>query len=226
MSGADIERLVREARQKARRERRALRWFDLADRLTATKGEKPHSLRRRMALHEAGHAVARLTAGLGTLTLITIDGPGGMGMVESEEPSWREETEDWLQALLVAILAGRAAEEELLGSCAAGSGGFAESDLAKATELALRMEVAFGFGHEMPLLYRDAKQQVLLLSRDIALRVNKRLDTTYSKAAELIRTHQSAVEELAALLLERDTLEGPELARVLQGLAKQVAMPS
>ncbi|HEV7416377.1 MAG TPA: ATP-dependent Zn protease [Tianweitania sediminis] len=224
LSGADIERLVREARQKARRERRTLGWSDLADRLAATKGDKPEGLRRRMALHEAGHAVARLAFRLGIITLITIDGPGGIGLVESEERLPREETEDWLQTLLVAMLAGRAAEEELVGSCAAGSGGFAESDLGSATKLALRMEVAFGFGCEMPLLYRDAEQQALLLSRaDIAQRVNTRLEHAYAQARELIRSHRAVVEELAAILLQRETLEGPELSRILQGMVEKIA---
>lgn len=221
LSGADIERLVREARQTARRERRSLTWSDLEGRLSAAKPVKPEALRWRMALHEAGHAVARLVLQLGTVTLITIDGPEG-GMVQSEEPEPVAQTESWLSSVLVAKLAGRAAEEVLLGACIAGSGGGPESDLAHATTLALQMEVAFGFGQEMPLLYRNAEEQgsLLLCRPEIARRVNARLEKAYAGATELIRSHGAALKELARTLIARDTLEGPELARVLERIGK------
>lgn len=91
MSGADIERLVREARQTARRERRSLAWEDLDRRLSASKPKRSEALRWRMAVHESGHAIARMVLGLGVITLITIDAVDG-GRVESEEPLPVEET--------------------------------------------------------------------------------------------------------------------------------------
>jgi ATP-dependent Zn protease len=220
LSGADVERLVREARQTARRERRPLSFADIESRLAASRPDKPESLRRRVALHEAGHAIARMSLGLGGIDLITIDGPGGNGMVLTDELPLREETEALLEAMLVAKLAGRAAEEELLGSCVAGSGGSSASDLGSATALALKMEVAFGFGREAPLLYRDADQHApLLLSRpDVAIRVNARLERAYAEARKLILSHQAAVEALAVLLLQIETIEGPELTHILEQL--------
>lgn len=110
----------------------------------------------------------------------------------------------------------------LLGACIAGSGGGPESDLAHATTLALQMEVDFGFGTDMPLLYRNAEEQAsLLLCRpEIARRVNARLEKAYAGACDLIRSHRAALEELARTLIARDTLEGPELARVLERIGK------
>jgi ATP-dependent Zn protease len=220
LSGADVERLVREARQTARRERRPLSFTDIESRLAASRSDKPESLLRRVALHEAGHSIARLTLELGGIALITIDGPGGNGMVVTDELPLREETEASLEALLVAKLAGRAAEEELLGSYVAGSGGSPDSDLGSATALALKMEVAFGFGREAPLLYRDADQHhLLLISRpDVAMRVNARLEGAYAEALKLIRRHHTAVEDLAAILLQKETIEGPELTHILEQL--------
>lgn len=220
LSGADIERLVREARQTARRERRGLTWSDLEQRLTASKPARPENLRRRIALHEAGHAVARMVLELGAITLITIDGPEG-GKVLSEEPSLVEETEEWLSSILIAKLAGRAAEEVMYGSCVAGSGVGPDSDLAAATELALHMEVSFGFGREMPLLYRNVEEHASLLIHrpDIAGRVNARLENAYVEARELVGNHQAEVEELAHALIARATLEGAELAHVMERIA-------
>lgn len=225
LSGADIERLVREARQTARRERRDLLWSDLDGRLTASRPVKPDSLRWRTALHEAGHAVARLVLGLGTITLITIDGPGGGGMVQSEELEPAAETEEWISSLLIVKLAGRAAEEIVLGTCIAGSGGSPDSDLAGATAIALQMEVAFGFGTEMPLLYRNADMhEPILLSRpDVARRVNDRLEGAYDAAKELIRDHQTPLHSLARKLLKHDTIEGLLLLSVLGEIRGRMA---
>ena len=219
LSGADIERLVREARQSARRERRGLTWSDLERRVSGSKPVRSETLRWRMAVHEAGHVVARLALKLGTIMLVTIDGPEG-GRVESEEPLV-EETEDWLSSLIVAKLSGRAAEEVFLGSCIAGSGVGPGSDLAMATTLALKMEVSLGFGADQPLLYRDAEENASLLiyRPEIARRVNARLEQAYTDAQELIRNHRSAVEGLARRISILGTLEGADLGVQLSGIS-------
>lgn len=216
LSGADIERLVREARQTARRERRSLTWFDLDRRLSASKPARPEALRWRMAVHESGHAVARVALRLGTITMITIDGPRG-GMVRSEEPEPVAETESWLSSVLIAKLSGRAAEEVLLGSCIAGSGGSPESDLAAATALALQMEVSLGFGAQLPLLYRNADEHASLLiyRSEVARQVHARLEDAYGRGRRLMSQHCDAVRALACALMVHDTLEGPRLIAIL-----------
>lgn len=220
LTGADIERLVREARQKARREQRTLEWCDLETILTVAKPDKPESLRWRMALHESGHTVARLILKLGKVTLVTIDGQDGGGMVEGDQPAVDEETEERAEALLLVRLAGRAAEKELLGSVTAGSGGTSSSDLAGATELATAMEMSLGFSQNAPLLYRatDDRASLLIYNPDIASRVNARLEAAYAKACDLIRQNQKAIETLARELMGHNTLEGAELASVFRRL--------
>ncbi|MER9473545.1 hypothetical protein [Mesorhizobium sp. M0520] len=138
LTGADIERLVREARHTARREQRPLVYFDLFDILAYCNPERPHALRWRMAVHESGHTIAYLNLGIGTITAITIDTPGG-GYIEAEIPNPSEETEELAGAMLVMRLAGRAAEYEILGSVTAGSGGSSTSDLATATASGRRL---------------------------------------------------------------------------------------
>ncbi|MER9586126.1 ATP-dependent Zn protease [Mesorhizobium sp. M0276] len=226
LTGADIERLVREARQKARREQRTLEWCDLETILTVAKPDKPESLRWRMALHESGHAVARLVLKLGRVTMITIDGRDGGGMVEGDQPAVDEETEERAEALLLIRLAGRAAEQELLGSVTAGSGGTSSSDLAGATELAVAMETSLGFARNAPLLYRatDDKASLLIYSPEIASRVNARLEAAYAKACELIRRYRKAIETLARALMDHDTLEGRELGSIFQQLEETLTV--
>lgn len=123
--------------------------------------------------------------------------------------------------LLVAKMAGRAAEEVFFGSCIAGSGCGPESDLATATVLALQMEVSLGYGTDMPLLYRNAEETsaLLIYRSDIAKRVNSRLEKAYADAMQLMRTHRASVTKLASVLINKGTLDGPELRGTLNDIA-------
>lgn len=218
LTGADIERIVREARQKARRERRRLTFDDLQAGLAAGRPVWPESLRRRMAIHEAGHVVAHLILGTARIETVTIDGPQG-GHVEGETYSLVAQSEAGITAQIVTKLAGRAAEEELLGSVSAGAGGSPRSDLGLATELALAMETTLGFSKEMPLLHRQAEAKFAQLAdgTDLAIRVNDRLEHAYRQARELIRRHYPSVQQVADALMTVGTLDGDELAALMSG---------
>lgn len=178
----------------------------------------------RMAIHEAGHAVARLCLGLGTLEMITIEAAEGGAI------SWRfdrldDQTEDLLTAVLVATLAGRAAEEEFIGAVAASSGGGPEfSDLALATDIAFKMEATLGFGHMRPLLYRATREPALLRALDADLResVDERLEAAHAAARKLVSFHRNAVEFLAANLLTHGTLEGAQLDQLIAQIKDRI----
>jgi cell division protease FtsH len=223
MSGADIERLVREARQKARRANRQLAFPDIFDILASARPQRPQALRWRVAIHEAGHAVARLVLDLGRVTTISIDGSTG-GYTEGETPTAESETEAFFDGLLVVSLAGRAAEDELLGSVTAGAGGSPSSDLGKATELAVAMETTFGFAEKLPLLYRPAEDRPSLLAYNslLAEQVNSRLEHAYQRARDLIRRNEDAIRFLADALMQHDTLEGQPLLAVLRRVRERI----
>ncbi len=177
----------------------------------------------RMAIHEAGHAVARLYLGLGVIEQITLDVPEGGGI------TWRIErhddsTEERLTAELVATLAGRAAEEVVLGNVAAHCGGQPYSDLALATDLAFRMETTLGFGQKWPLLYRSATDRTLLLAQDpdLADLVHARLESAHGAARAIVSKQKEAVEFLAAHLLNHGTFDGPRLTRILEKVRERL----
>lgn len=192
MTGADIARVVREARQKARREKRTLRQSDLAAVLARSRPVRSLSMRRRIAVHESGHILARLIHGLGDISLVTIDGRDGHGYVESTMDDTLVQTEDGLTHLIEIFLAGRAAEYAIYGDALAGSGGSERSDLARATHLAYLMEASIGYGTTTPLLYRDPDDRVgeLRLDPDLAARVNLRLEDAYSAVGDILRRHR------------------------------------
>ncbi|MCV3240641.1 ATP-dependent Zn protease [Mesorhizobium sp. ZC-5] len=226
MTGADIERVMREARRKARSEKHPLTFADIEAILASSKIARPDHLRFRMAIHEAGHAVARIRLELGEVTMITIDAPEG-GFVAGSRDSAYEPTEELLTGILVCTLAGRAAEQELLGPIVACAGDDDTSDLAVATRLAFDMETRLGFARDWPLLYRSTEDRttILLQNRELAARVNARLDNACDAARELVVRRRPAIEFVAGELLIHDTLEGSQLDAVVTQVRKMVADP-
>ncbi|MHA6645861.1 hypothetical protein [Mesorhizobium sp. A623] len=186
---------------------------------------RSQELELRMAVHEAGHAVARLHLDIGTIVKITIEAPEG-GYVAGTMPGPGEQTEEMLTGVLIAALAGRAAEEVIIESVVAGSGSEG-SDLAWATALACDMETTMGFSKRWPLLHRKVEDRgaVFAVDHELAERVHARLETAAAVARKLIATHQRTVDFLGDILMQRKTLEGGELEAVLEQVRHRLAAP-
>jgi len=116
-TGADVERWVRQARRVARTASRAL---ELADLLDVVRGGEPEwtvDVRRRVAHHESGHAIALRALGIAEPTALSI-GAGG-GLAESDIGELQAETRSHIEKFLVVLLAGRAAEQLIFGEATA-----------------------------------------------------------------------------------------------------------
>ncbi|MBZ9656913.1 AAA family ATPase [Phyllobacterium lublinensis] len=218
-TGADIERVVREARQAARRDQRPFTIADVEANLGEDKPAKTAAILQLSAIHEAGHAIACLAFGRKIIEMITINDSQGRSYTETSDAI----DDGSAQALcdgIVTWLAGRAAEEVLLGGVSRGSGGSGESDLAKATEMACMLETSYGCNSQHPLLYLGSIEPFSLLAgrQDIAFAVNERLEACYAIAKDLIGRNLYAVKGLADMLLKHETLEGPILSKTLEGL--------
>jgi len=179
-------------------------------------------LRLRMSVHEAGHAVARMLLGFGPISEITVEAPKGGYITGSTGED--EMTENWLTAVLIQTLAGRAAEEAMLAEVSANSGGADYSDLGSATRLAIEMEVILGFGGKWPLLHRRPSDIAATLASDpeLAARVNARLERAYGVARVIVKEQTRAIDFVAEKLFDAGTLEGPELDAVLSEARKRV----
>lgn len=218
LTGADVERIVREARQVARRQKRPIRCKDLEDGIRMNRPELPHDLRWRFAVHEAGHAIVHHVLKLGPIQGITIDMPdGGYSLLAfqrsgSDMLSYRED-------LLAMLLAGRAAEQIVFCSVSVGSAGSEDSDLARATRLALALERSLGFGAVQPLLYRDDKHPTPALDAhpDLAARVHARLEKALAKAMDALNGNRERLDRLTAVLFEQQVLDGEMVVRILDG---------
>jgi cell division protease FtsH len=146
-TGADVERIVKDAR-------RAARQIDDLRNADVEQDDRPESLRRRAAVHEAGHILADVVHyGPDDVyaTLALSKGHGGVAF-RTKAPPLNGVYEDFVTRLEV-LLAGRTAEEVLLGSASHGAVGAAGSDLDQATTVAAAMVASFGLTGPHPLLY-------------------------------------------------------------------------
>jgi cell division protease FtsH len=218
LSGADIERLVREARQSARREQRQLCYADLDRLVSSSRPAFPPQKRRRIAVHEAGHVLVRILLDVGTLSVVTIDGKDGDGFTEATLPDDVIDTVERCEHYLQVQMAGRAAEQVTCGSALSGSGGSARSDLAKATQLAAAMETSLGFGGRHPLVYHDPDHWQSMIRQDarLARRVSARLERAEKFARKLVRHNRERLDMIADELVARGTLEGAELTALVE----------
>ena len=154
MSGADIERLVREARGRARREKRPLSWNDLEHLVSAGRPAISDDLRWHLAIHESGHAIIHLVLGRNGIEIMTVEGPQG-GFVS---PARRGRCHSIGGACHGSShhAAGRQARRDRLVRPRAVRGGWGEphSDLGRATAMAVYLETTLGYARHQPLVFR------------------------------------------------------------------------
>jgi cell division protease FtsH len=235
-SGADLANLLNEAAIHAVRQGRdiisAADLGDARDRVLLGRRDASNALlpdeKRSVAFHESGHAlVAALSEHADPVAKVTIL-PAGMALGVTEQLPEAERhlyTLPYLTDSLAVRLGGRAAELVVYGYGSTG----ASSDLAGATELATRMVREFGLSDAVgPVGYSGGQQQFLggeeLVSRAYSEDTQRVIDgevarilrEAEARALDLLRTHRDALDRLAALLLEKETVDGSVVTEVLR----------
>ena len=241
-SGADLANLVNEAAINAVRARRAVisaADFDAArDRLLIGRRDASNALlpdeKHAVAVHEAGHAlVAILSEHADPVAKVTILPRGAaLGVTEQLPLSERHlYPESHLTDTLAVRLGGRAAEILVLGEPSTG----AANDLAGATDLATRMVREWGFSTEVgPIGYgpEGPSRDNPFAGRPYAEETQRAIDTEVARllreaevhATQLLRAHTDTLDRIVELLLERETIDGSDLAAIA-GVAKRLAGP-
>lgn len=219
-SGADVAALVRKARGHARQHKRVFSIADLEDVVAAFAPSFSEQDLRRAALHEAGHAVVGYYSGKGKPLWARIGNNGGEVSFTAANP-----LPDivGLEAEIATALAGRASEEVFYGAPCAGAGGSDDSDLAKATKLAVSIETIYGLG-DSGLTWRPSSNDtlaVLLANHDLATRVETRLKAALDVAKSIVIKHRAMVETIAEKLVARRELSSGELFDLLSPCEQQ-----
>jgi ATP-dependent Zn protease len=215
LSGADIERLVREVRARCRRKGVPLTWDALEAALKRDDGAFSDDVRYRIAVHEIGHALCYEMTGLGMVLSVRLYGLGGKTetLIDREQLQFAEGMLD----NLVAVFGGRAAEAIVFGEKMVGSGGEPQSDLGVASRIAVELETAFGLGENHPLIYRPPTSAADMLHYNVPLaeRVHGRLDCAERQAVDLLQPHSHLLETLGRQLVEAHVLEGEVIRTAL-----------
>lgn len=218
-TAAQIMEMVRSARRTARIAARDLSAEDLMNAVLPTIAVPPVRL-KRIAIHEAGHVVVAIAAGVGTVRWVRIGGRHGAGGVTRVDPSSGDlATRESIENQVVGLLAGRASEIVLLGAPSAGAGGSDRSDLSLATRLVASMELSLGLG-EHSLVFvgdEDAVVEELRLDRAVRHRVDERLQRLQARACQMVEQRRHQIAAVADALIEKSFLSGGEIETILAG---------
>jgi len=211
MTGADLANLMNEAALIATRRRASeIAQVDIdAAYMRVVAGpaknrrmDEPQ--RRKVAYHEAGHALVseqfESAQKVHKISIIPRGDSGGQTVYVSAEDVYLLEREE-LDDRVCSLLAGRAAEELIFGRVSTG----AADDLKKASEIVLRMVGEFGMGEEQGLLVRaEGKVELGSASEQEAKHL---LSCQYARAQEILAESRDALARIAETLLEEETLD-------------------
>ena len=230
--GADLENILNEAAILAARDNRdVIKMSDLdeaVDKLGLGLGQKSKIIteedKKMLAYHEGGHAlVASLlpdTDKVHKVTIIPRGNAGGYTMTLPEE-TLNKRSKMILADIMVAF-GGRVGE--YLGMSDIGTGAY--SDIQKATYYAKLYIQSYGLDIELgPINFEQSRQEEYAFvssnsdetMRDIDRRVKTLLKELYEKTVALLKEHKRDLDEVAALLLEKETVTGSEIRAIVSG---------
>jgi ATP-dependent metalloprotease len=226
-SGADLNKLVNQAKIAASLDnspRLAMKHLEAAkDEMIMGKERRSAAIsdddKTLTAYHEGGHAiVALLTPAAVPIHKATIVPRGqALGMV-AQLPD-RDElslTRQQLLARLDVAMGGRVAEELFFGPERVTTG--ASSDFTQATNIARAMVMQYGMGESIGTMVINSDDLELLSPETKAAidqEVRRLLEDSRQRAMNLLSSNRAAVEVLAKALLERETLSGDEIRRIV-----------
>ena len=183
--------------------------------------------RRIVSYHEVGHAlVSALQKDSEPVQKITIVprtmGALGYVMQVPEEEKFLN-TEKELRAMLVGLLAGRAAEEIVFDTVTTG----ASNDIEKATRVARAMVTQYGMSKKFGLMGLESIENQYLDGRtvlncgdataaEIDKEVMQMLKDSYEEARKLLAENREVLDKIAAFLIEKETITGKEFMKIFR----------
>lgn len=201
-SGAAVEQLVREARQIARRAGRPVGKSDLVSILEGRVASLSRDDIRRVSIHESGHGIAahkilKVTA----ISLSIIPTDDGIGRMVALAPT-SSLTRESLMRRMIVLLAGRAAEDVILGAVSGGAGGDARSDLGRASETALSAIALQGLSRTGQAFWHGPHRHLPAppIPQSIYAEAALTVDEAYAAARSLIADNRTLVTTVADAL--------------------------
>jgi cell division protease FtsH len=235
-TGADLANMVNEAALlAARRARAAVTMQDFEDsKDKVLMGVERRSLlisepeKRWIAYHEAGHAlVSRMIPGSDPVHKVTIIPRGqALGLTQRLPlDDKRIYSRGYCLDQLAIMLAGRAAELLVFSDLSTG----AHNDIDNASTLARKMVCEWGMSEKVgPLTFGSPSEEIFLgrelgvrrtfseeTARSIDSEIRRIIDEQSNRARDIVTTQHDKLDALAKALLERESLSGEEVDRVM-----------
>lgn len=225
-TGADVEAWVRRANGKARRARRDLTIGDLLAEIRGKNEPMPEEQQRTSAAHEAGHIV--VAAALGNFTIKAASLHDAEAVTSLSVDSAKSQSLAGLEAIIIMLLAGRAAEIELLGEgeVSAGAGGGEGSDFSRATKIAVDIETRLGFGALGVVHLPDKVTELFLHDAAMVRLIKQRLDRCLARARDIVAANKTAVLSVAEALATQGYLDRSDIEALLAKHAPRLPAPS
>jgi hypothetical protein len=224
-TAAELMEIVRTARRKARHAQRELNLGDLRIQIQGA-GDEPADLLRRIAVHEAAHAVTAVAIPIGELSYVTLRSRGNSGGHTKVRYS-----DDDLSTLadienrVTSILSAGVAERVLLGAASTGSGGDDGSDLGVATAmLSIIYASTCLAGHLFHISASDDALAAVRADPILRRKVEQHLQRIEKRATQLVELHRDGIAAVAEALAASRYLTGAEVAAILGQVRR--AIPS
>ena len=181
------------------------------------------------AYHEAGHAlVAKLTPGTDPIHKVTII-PRGMALGVTQQLPIEDRytlSRTNLNATIMVLLGGRAAEELVFSERTSGAG----NDLERVTGVARRMVCEWGMSEKVgPITFGKGEEQIFLgkeiskpknYSEDTAMEIDGEIKSivtgNYEKARTLLEDNIDLLHKVAEVLLDKEVIDGKELDEIIR----------
>ncbi len=246
-AGADLANLVNEAALlAARRSKTSVEMEDFESAkdkvlmgverksLVLTEEEK-----KVTAYHEAGHTlIAKLLPGTDPIHKVTIIPRGRALGVTMQLPTDDRHNyqKEFLYNTITIMMGGRVAEELILKHMTTGAG----NDIERATDMARKMVCEWGMSERLGPLTYGKKEQEIFLGREISQHrdyseqtaieidreVRRLIIENYERAKTLITDNIAALKALAEALLEKETLDAPEIEKIVAATISSPVTPT
>ncbi|TSC71931.1 MAG: cell division protease FtsH [Parcubacteria group bacterium Gr01-1014_38] len=239
-SGADLSNLINEAAIfAARRNKKTVgmpELFDAIEKVILGPERKSHVFSQKekeiAATHEAGHAtVAYVLPHVDPVRKISIVSRGRAGGFTLKLPDEDKHLHSRSEFLgeLATLIGGYAAESLRYGEITTG----AANDLKRATQLARKIVTEYGMSRFGPITFGE-REEMVFLGRDLLEHrnyseataskiddeVQRLLQDARAKAEEVLKTHRAKWEEVAQVLVEKETIEQEEFQALMEGVPR------
>ena len=238
--GSDLANMINEAAINAVKDHRQYvcqkDLFEAVEQVLVGKEKKDRIMskeeRRIVSYHEVGHAlisaVQKNSEPVQKITIVprTMGALGYVMQVPEEEKYLNSKAE--LEAIIIGLLGGRAAEELKFDSVTTG----ASNDIERATALARNMVTQYGMSERFGLMGLATVESQYLEGRavlncsDVTAaavdeEVRKILESSYQEAKRILSENMDAMDVIADFLIKQETITGKEFMKMFNDVRAQ-----